>query len=442
MKDNVLDSARAAVREALRRGAQGARAAITRQRESGVEWRDGKLDRLRESTSLGLNLALFVDGRFSTHDTSDLRPEALSSFLDEAVAMTRLLEPDPYRSLPDPRRYRPLFAGDLELYDLPGSAANNAIERRRLAQSLEEAARSSPGADRIITVTGSASDNLWENALVNSNGMEIESRGTSFALGCVASVRDEGNRRPRGSWYAASRHRAGLPGPEPVAREAVRRALLAVGAEPEKSGHYPCVVENMTVGRLIRDLTGPLTGNAIQQQRSVFAGKIGQVIASPALTLRDEPHLPGGFGSGAYDDEGMATVPRPVIERGVLRNYYLSVYYGAKLRLAPTSASPTNLVAALGERDLNGLLAAMGTGVLITGFSGGNSNAATGDFSVGIRGQWIENGAPARPLAGMNLSGNLREIWSRLLEAGNDPHPYSSVRVPSLRFDSLQFTGT
>jgi PmbA protein len=442
MKNSARDSAWAAVRGALARGTQGARAVLTRERESSVEWRDGKLDRLRESTSVGLNLSLFVDGRFSTHDTSDLRPEALGTFLDEAVAMTRLLETDPYRSLPDPRRYEGLFTGDLGLYDGPGSAAVTAPDRRAQAQALEDAARSSPGADRIISVTTNSSDSTWESALVNSNGMEGETRGTYFSLGCTTSVRDEENRRPRGGWYAAAHRRDRLPGPEPVAREATRRALLAVGAKPETSGRYPCVVENMTAGRLIRDLTGPLMGNAVQQQRSIFAGKIGQVVTSPVLTLRDEPHLAGGFGSGAYDDEGMATQARPVIERGVLHNYYLSVYYGAKLRMPATTAAPSNLVITLGERDLAGLLQAMGTGILITGFVGGNSNTATGDFSLGIRGQWIENGVPVRPLAEMNLAGNLLDTWSLLAETGSDPHPYSSVRVPSLRFDALQFSGT
>lgn len=442
MTDSVRDSARSAVRGALRRGSQGARAVLTRQRESRVEWRDGNLDRLRESTSVGLNLALFVDGRYSTHDTSDLRPEALDSFLDEAVAMTRLLEPDPYRSLPDPRRYEGLFTGDLGLHDAGGAAEVTAAGRRAQARALEEAARSSPGGDRIITVTTNASDGAWETSLVNSNGMEAEARGTYFSLGCTTSVRDEENRRPRGGWFAVGHRRDQLPGPEPVAREATRRAFLGVGAKPQKSGRYPCVVENMTAGRLLRDLTGPLMGNTVQQQRSVFAGKLGQAVASPVLTLRDEPHLYGGLASGSYDDEGMATQARPMIERGVLRNYYLSVYYGAKLGIPATTASPSNLVVTLGERDLTGLLQAMGTGIFITGFVGGNSNAATGDFSVGIRGMWVEGGVFVRPLSEMNLAGNLLDAWGLLVETGNDPNPYSSVRVPSLRFDALQFSGT
>jgi PmbA protein len=442
MKDDVRGPARAAVQGALRRRVQGARATLTRQRESGVEWRDGKLDRLRESTSVGLTIALFVDGRFSTHDTSDLRPEAMEAFLDEAVAMTRLLEADPYRSLPDPRRYQGMFAGDLDLFDATGSAAMTAGDQRAQARALEEAARSAPGSDRLVSVTTSASDSSAESALVTSNGMEAGSRGTFFSLGCTASVRDEENRRPRGGWFAASRRRQQLPGPAPVAEEAMRRALQSLGAKPAKSGRYPCVVENMTAGRLVRDLLGPLSGNAVQQQRSIFSGKLGQQVASPALTLRDEPHLPGGFGSGAYDDEGMATRPMAVIEGGVLRNFYLSVYYGAKLGMTPTIAAPSNLVLALGERDLPGLLRAMGTGILVTGFVGGNSNAATGDFSVGVRGQWVENGVAVRPVAEMNLSGSLLDAWGRLLETGNDPNPYSSMRTPSLRFDLLQFSGT
>ncbi|MCK4304468.1 MAG: hypothetical protein KAY24_09545 [Candidatus Eisenbacteria sp.] len=83
----------------------------------------------------------------------------------------------------------------------------------------------------------------------------------------------------------------------------------------------------------------------------------------------------------------------------------------------------------------------MGTGILITGFRGGNSNSASGDFSIGVRGQWIEDGAPVHPVIEMNLAGNQLEFWKQLVEMGNDPFLYSQVRCPSLRFDEVQFSG-
>jgi PmbA protein len=88
------------------------------------------------------------------------------------------------------------------------------------------------------------------------------------------------------------------------------------------------------------------------------------------------------------------------------------------------------------------LLTKLSKGILITGFSGGNSNPATGDFSIGVRGQWIEGGKPVRPISGMNLAGNLMTFWKQLRELGNDPYAYSTTRCPSLRFAAVQFSGS
>ena len=87
------------------------------------------------------------------------------------------------------------------------------------------------------------------------------------------------------------------------------------------------------------------------------------------------------------------------------------------------------------------LIAQSKKGLFITGFIGGNSNTATGDFSYGIIGQLIENGQLTRPVNEMNLSGNLTEIWDHLVEMGNDPYPNSSWRRPSMFFKDIFFSG-
>ena len=91
MSQSLLERAQGAMKAGLKRGAQGVRASATRSRESTVEYRDGKLDRVRESTQLSLNVTLFVDGRYSSSSTNDLRPPAVEKFLDEVIAQTRLL---------------------------------------------------------------------------------------------------------------------------------------------------------------------------------------------------------------------------------------------------------------------------------------------------------------------------------------------------------------
>ena len=441
MTQDLLDKARTTVEAALKRGAQAARASARRAREGEIEWRDGKLDRLRESTEVGLSVTLYVDGRYSSNSTSDLRPEALGPFLDETIAATRVLAADPHRKLPDPKRYAGRFTGDLALYDEPSAAAVSAVERQRVARELEQAVRAAPGADQLISVTTSAGDVLGESAMVCSNGMEAQMRGTRFSIYAEASVRDQGDRKPEGWWYAVARKKAKLPTIESVAQEALRRALRDRGGKPEKSDKYPCVVEAAVTSRLLGDLLGPLGGQAIQQKRSFLSDKLGKKVAASLLTITDDPLLPEGLGSTTFDGEGMSTVRRPIVERGVLKSFLLDTYYASKLGTEPTTGGSSNLVFPKGKRDLAGLCAAMDKGILVTGFSGGNSNSATGSFSLGIRGQWVEGGKPVRAVSEMNLSGNALELWGLLLELGNDPYLYSSTRCPSLRFDKLQFSG-
>lgn len=441
MSKLLLDRARAAVAGAQKRGAQGVRASAWRSRQGETEWRDGKLDRLRESTQMGLSVTLYVDGRYSGNSTSDLRPEALEQFLDETVAATRVLAKDEHRKLPDPVRYRGRHEGDLGLYDASGSSAISGAQRRRTAEQLYEAARSAPGNDQIISATTSCSDSVGESVLVNSNGMEGTRRSTRFSLYAETAVRDQGARKPEGWWYVTTRHHGKLPGAEQVGAEATRRALEQRGAKPDKSGQYACVVENRVVGRLLGGLLSPLTGRAIQQKQSFLADKLGQQIAGPLLSITDDPLLVAGLGSQTYDDEGMSTVKRPIFEAGVLRTFFIDTYYGSKLGMQPTTSEWSNLVFPTGKRDLAGLLERMSTGILVTGFSGGNSNSATGDFSVGVSGLWVEGGKVVRPITEMNLAGNHLSFWKQVAELGNDPWIYSSTRAPSIRFNSVQFSG-
>ncbi|MBM3316876.1 MAG: TldD/PmbA family protein [Candidatus Eisenbacteria bacterium] len=441
MSRELLDRVRVLVDDAGSRGARGMRGALTRSRSSQVRWRDGELEQVRESTTMSLELSLFVEGRFSSHTTSDLRPDALREFLDETIAMTRLLAEDPHRRLPDPERYAGRCTEDLQLCDAPGAASLTGVERRRLARTLEEAARSEPGSERIISVDTRASDGDTETVVVASNGMEGVERNTYFVYFARCTVRDDGDRRPMDYSYAVALQRSDLPAPESIGATATRRALALCGQRPRPGGTYACVIENRAAGNPIGSLFEPLQGHNIQQGQSCLADKAGQQIASPLLTIIDDPHIVRGLGSSTFDSEGMATRRRPIIERGVLRGFYLNTYYASRLGLEPTTGSQGNLVFEPGPRDLEGLLQAMGTGLLVTDFVGGNSNATTGDFSVGVSGHWIEGGRRVHPVSGMNLAGNLLQSWHKLVEVGSDAFPYGEVRVPSLRFEGLQFSG-
>ena len=130
-----------------------------------------------------------------------------------------------------------------------------------------------------------------------------------------------------------------------------------------------------------------------------------------------------------------------MIDAGVLKEFYVDWYYSRKLGWEPTTGSPSNLIIPPGKRSVSEIMKDLGRGILITGFIGGNSNSTTGDASVGIVGQLFENGVPVQAVAEMNIADNHLKLWTRFVEAANDPYPYSSARVPSLVFRDVVVSG-
>jgi PmbA protein len=435
-----LDLAQSIADIARKKGASEARAAAESSRNVEIVWREGKIEKVSEATTRGAGLRLYVDGRYSAVWTSDLRPAALERFVERSVAMARALAKDPFRQLPDPKLYPVGAAPDLQLSD-PRYESWTADARRKLAKEMEDAARSVPNADRIVSVSASVSDTLTTYAMVATNGFAGEKDTTHFSVETSVTCRDADGRRPEDWHYAGAKFLADLPTAAEVGKAAAERALGTLGAKKAASAVLPLVVENRAARRLVSALLGPLSGRALQQKQSFLDGMIGKTLGGKLLSITDDPTIKKGFGSRWFDAEGMAAKKFPVIEAGVLASYYIDDYYGRKLKMAPTTDGPSNLVFALGSKPLAGLIADIKDGVLLTSFLGGNSNDTTGDYSLGFQGYRISSGAKAEPIAEMNISGNQRDLWGKLIAVGSDPWPYSSVATPTLVFDGAQIAG-
>jgi len=436
----LLDIAKGAIKLAMDKGAQEASAGTYRSREVEITWRDGKVEKVSEATTRGLSISLYVDGRYSSVSTSDLRPEALSKFVEESIAMARTLAKDPFRKLPDPKLYEGRANVDLELADAKYQEVTPE-KRRELAAALEAAARSVKGKGEILSVETSVSDSRSESARATSNGFVGENAGTSFWLGAGATVKDPDGRRPEGSSFGGSRFFAEIPDAETIGRQGAQRAFDCVGAAKAPSANVPIVVENRVAGRLVRSLFGPLGARSLQQKQSFLEGQLGKPIASKLLTVTDDPLIKRGFGSRLYDSEGIAAKKMVVVEAGVLKTYYVDDYYGRKLKMAPTTGGSSNLIFALGKKSFDELVKDVKDGIYVTGFLGGNSNSTTGDYSFGIQGFRIEKGAITSPIAEMNISGNQKDLWKNLVALGNDPYPYTSTNTPTMVFDGVSVAG-
>lgn len=430
-----------AIALAKKKGAQDACAAAHRVREVSVDWRDGRLEKIHEATTRGVFLKLFVDGRYASGSTSDLRPEALESYIAESVAVARTLAKDPYRALAEPALYAGQAQMDLRIRD---ARYAEVTPEQRLARvkELEAAARAVKGADAIVSVTSSVTDVLSETALVTSNGFTGTQTDTQFWAGVQVSVKDPDGRKPQEYAFMGTRFVGELPASAFIGTSGAERALSRIGAKKSESAVLPMVVDNRVAGRLVGSLLQAAGGGALQQKRSFLEGKLGQPVGSARLDLTDDPLVAKGLGSRLYDGEGIAAKKLPLFSGGVLRSYYLDTYYARKLKMAPTTAGQSNLAWTLGAKSQAELLADVKDGIFVTAFLGGNSNSATGDFSFGVAGFRIHDGRKAEPVAEMNVSGNHLEVWKKLAAVGNDPYPYSTGRTPTLVFDGVQFAGT
>lgn len=439
MAEALLDQAAQAVELARAAGANHAWADASRSRTVEFTGRDGELEKVQENTSRSISIELYVDGRYSTHSTTSLREGRLESFIAEAVELTRALEPDEHRELPDPALFEGRAEVDLEIVD--GSVGSISREQRRgWLEELDTGARDDK---RVISATGYVSDQHSDGAGASSNGFAGNWASTAIWAGASTTVQDEGDRRPSGGYWVGTRHVKGQPGMRSIGTEALRRAVRQLGTDKGPTQQTTMIVDPQQGGRLIRSLLGPASARAIHQGRSFWAGKVGEKLFSELLTITDDPLLRRGLGSRLFDREGITARPLPLVEAGVVSNLYVDTYYGRKTGMAPTTGSTSNVVVAPGsDKGLTELITEAGEGVYVTDWLGGNSDPTTGDFSLGVQGHAVTGGELGAFISEMNITGNLANLFGSLVAVGNDPWPHRSTLTPTLVFEGVQFSGT
>jgi PmbA protein len=437
MSADLLNGAAEAVAMAQAAGADEAFASVSQGRNVEFEFRDGALEKVKDTTSRSLDIRVYADGRYSSHQTTDLSPDRLKSFVAEAVAITRALEPDEYRQITPAELFKGRSTDDLDLVD----EAIAELSREQRLEWCEALDRVATDHERVISATAGVYDGTVNSALVSSNGFSGVHAQTYCWFGSNITARDEGDKRAESGWYAGSQHIDALPAPSDVARIGLERTLARIGSEKGPTAKMTMVVDATAAGSLISRLLSSANARRVQQGQSFFGELVGKKAFSDKLTIVDDPLIPRGFGSRLFDEEGIAAKYLPIIERGVVRNLYVDTYHGRKTGMAPTTGSSSNRVIDLGEHSLAELLAEVGNGVYVTSWLGGNADNTTGDFSLGLRGHMIENGQIGRPVGEMNVTGNLRDLFTRLELVGNDVHPYSSTLSPSLVFGGVDFSG-
>ena len=425
--------------QTLKAGADNCKVSLSKRRLVEINYREHKPEVIKEATTKNLYLEVFINNRYAGQSTPDYRQSTLGEFIKGVVESAKIMEEDPYRTLPDPQYYEGRTTEDLQLND-PDYNALTPDERHRMVKSVEDSCLEK-GGDKVISVEAGEYDSTYEELVKTSNGFEGSSQSTIYQIGASMTAQDEGDRRPEGYNYVSCRYKEDLPPLDEVGTVAAERTLDLLGGKKIATTKIPVILENRGASRVLNGLLNPLSGGSIQQKRSFLADKKGKAVGSKLLTLTDDPFIPRGLGSKTYDGDGFPARKRDLFTEGVVNEFIVDWYYSRKLGWEPTSGSISNIIIPPGTRSLEEIIKDLGRCMLITGYIGGNSNSTTGDFSVGIIGKLYENGQFVQNVAEMNIADNHLSFWKKLVEVANDPYKYSQAIFPSLVIDDVMVAG-
>lgn len=433
------------VKAALKAGADAAEAVSADRRSLSVGVRNGKLEDVEREESRDLGLRVFVGQRQASVSASDLSPATQARLVERAVAMARLAPEDPHAGFaPEDRLARGPFI-DLDLFD-PSERSAQTLEQ--VSAEAEAAALAVPGVARSEGGHAGWSSSRWR--LVTSHGFDGAYEGSAFSLG-VGVIAEKDGAMERGGESRSTRHLSDLPGADLIGRTAGERAVARVGPRKIASTTAPVIFDNRMAGQIVSPAIGAISGPSIARGTSFLKERLGQRVFAEGVTLIDDPFRPRGMGSTPFDDEGVAVQKRALFDDGVLTTWLLNSASARQLGLettghasralaGPSGVSTHNLHMEPGERDLAGLMADAGTGLLVTSMFGPSLNGNTGDWSAGVSGFWFENGVIAYPVSEVTVAGKLTDLYLRI-ERGSDLEFRGGFNVPSLMFDAVAIAG-
>jgi PmbA protein len=440
------------VARAMRAGATDAEAVFREGDEFSVSVRMGQVEQLTEAGSRALGLRVYVGNRSASTSTSDLSPEGIDHLIHGAIALARVTSEDPFAGLPDYGAFGQLDpkTHDLglfydDVYSLPPA------DRIALARRTEEVALAADA--RLVNSDGGSFDaSTGLRVLANSRGFTGNSRRSYCGISAAPIAQEADGQMQRDYWYSSALSLKKLDTPENVGAEAARRTLRRLGARRVPTQKTTVVFSPEVARSLLGDIMSAVNGDAIYRGASFLAGKLGEQIAGENISIIDDGTLPGRFGSGYFDGEGLPTRRTVVIERGVLKSYLLNTYTARKLNLQSTGNASRGLAGAPGIGSHNfyleagvatpqQLIADVQSGLYLTSIMGFGVNLVTGDISHGAAGLWIENGELAYPVEEITIAGNLKDMLRNISGIANDLLFRSATSAPTLRIEGMTIAG-
>lgn len=409
---------------------------------------EGEVEKYNLAKSFGLSFRGKINNKMGYSYTEILDESAIDMLINSAKNSAALIENDDETFIyVGDKTYSEVktYSEELENID-PGKMIDLALDLEKEAKNY---------CDKVVNINGCKISYSSSNyGIYNTKGLELTNKDNILTSYVVPVVEDESGKNDGVGYVVASS--LDEVKPKEMAAQGVEEALSKLCGKSIQSGTYNTIIYNEAMVQLLETFAGTFSGDAAQKGLSLLKGKEGEMIASPIVTIVDDPLMEGGLASAPFDDEGVATFTKELVYEGKLNTLLHNLKTAHKQGVKSTgngfkasyassvNVSESNLYLRKGEKSFEDLMKEINEGVIITDLAGLHSGANTvsGDFSLAAKGFYVENGKKTFPVEQITLAGNYFDLLKNIVAVGNDlKFPMSNVGSTSVIVTGLSIAG-
>lgn len=420
-------------------GAESYEIVIHAEESAGAEALKDEISSVSYSRSSTMQIRCVVAGKSGYAVSELVTPEAAAQLVEQACANAAVI---------DDADEVPLFPGS-ERYETVSDVVPQLPSADEMkAHTLDLQTKTYAASGKIVDGTQCFTSGVKENrALMNSAGLDLSYECGLVYHGVAAAVKDGED--------AADKYFVGelsKTTPQEAVEKAVTGALSKLGADTVDSGKYNVIMDSRTVSSMLAVYSTVFSARSAYMKTTLLAGKEGEVVASPNVTIVDDPFYPEKYDHCPFDGEGVAVYTKNVVENGVLNTLLYNRMYAKLLGKETTgnasdakTISPKGLYIAPGELSGDALLERLGDGLYITGLNGlhAGANTQSGDFSLQAEGFLVEGGKKTRPLKNFTIADNFFTLIKKVDAIGDKVEfgTGSNVGAPEVLFTDISVSG-
>jgi PmbA protein len=434
--------------EAKRLGASDAGVEVSEGMGLSVSVRKGELENVERNRDKSLGVSVYLGQRRGNASTSDFSAAAIRQTVQAAYDIARFTAEDPAAGLPEAEDLASAAeaARDLDLFHPWEIDAEAAAE---LAKRCEGAALATSAAITNSEGAGVSAQqaHFWAGNTRGFRGGYASSRHYLSVAPIATRPGSRGRDMQRDAWYTSMRDASELASAEAVGRYAAERALARLAARRVATGEVPVLFEAPVASGLLGSLVGALSGGSLYRKASFLVDALGTTVLADHIDIDEDPHVRKGKGSAPFDDEGVRTRARRVVEGGVVKGYFLSSYSARKLGMRTTGHAGGSQNLTLTSRHtraddtLEAMLRKLDRGLFVTELMGQGVNMVTGDYSRGAAGYWVEKGRIVHPVHEVTIAGHLKEMLRDIAAVGADRYTQGSKTIGSVLVSRMKLAG-